>query len=175
MRIMSGKQRRFIMSLAEERGVEDVESRFVEGHASMGEASRYITYLLGLRPKRDVVSVDLRGVPSGRYAARVNGVLRFVRVDNVIDGKWAGFIFVKLQSGGSYSMLGSQHPSGKFTRYTGKLREHLRVIAADPKAASVMYGRESGHCGVCGRQLTDEVSLERGIGPVCYERFGSFA
>ena len=28
----------------------------------------------------------------------------------------------------------------------------------------------AGRCGVCGRQLTDPVSIERGIGPECWER-----
>lgn len=31
------------------------------------------------------------------------------------------------------------------------------------------------HCCLCGRALTDAVSLERGIGPVCAERFGADA
>jgi len=29
------------------------------------------------------------------------------------------------------------------------------------------YGRLYGRCMVCGRTLTDEGSIERGIGPIC--------
>lgn len=40
-------------------------------------------------------------------------------------------------------------------------------IAADPEAASRLYGQEIGECGRCGRTLTDEASRAEGIGPVC--------
>lgn len=40
-------------------------------------------------------------------------------------------------------------------------------IAADPQAASERYGQELGHCGRCGRTLTDEESRGRGTGPIC--------
>ncbi|PAE27888.1 hypothetical protein CHI07_16960 [Paenibacillus sp. 7884-2] len=29
---------------------------------------------------------------------------------------------------------------------------------------------DTGSCKLCGRELTDEISLERGYGPVCYEK-----
>lgn len=38
--------------------------------------------------------------------------------------------------------------------------ENLLLIAA-------RMGDESGICALCGRELTDPVSIERGIGPVC--------
>ena len=34
------------------------------------------------------------------------------------------------------------------------------------------YGSLHGICAVCGRGLTNEVSIERAIGPVCYARLG---
>lgn len=33
------------------------------------------------------------------------------------------------------------------------------------------FGHETGVCAVCARDLSDPVSVERGIGPVCYKRF----
>lgn len=42
-----------------------------------------------------------------------------------------------------------------------------KIIAADPKAAMLRYGRELGECGHCGRTLTNDESRARGIGPVC--------
>ena len=44
-------------------------------------------------------------------------------------------------------------------------------FVADPKAASEVYGRETGTCCVCNATLTSEWRL-RGIGPVCAEKFG---
>lgn len=34
------------------------------------------------------------------------------------------------------------------------------------------YGHLTNNCGCCGRKLTDPVSVERGIGPICEKRFG---
>lgn len=34
------------------------------------------------------------------------------------------------------------------------------------------YGKLYGVCAICGRTLTNEESIERGIGPVCAERMG---
>lgn len=44
--------------------------------------------------------------------------------------------------------------------------------AADPAGAAVRYGRLFGKCSVCNRDLVDPVSVERGIGPICAERYG---
>lgn len=27
------------------------------------------------------------------------------------------------------------------------------------------------HCGICGRELQDKKSIERGFGPVCYKKY----
>lgn len=37
---------------------------------------------------------------------------------------------------------------------------------------AVEFGRLYGVCGVCGRTLTDETSIEDGIGPICSGRLG---
>jgi hypothetical protein len=43
----------------------------------------------------------------------------------------------------------------------------LTAIAADPQDAAVRYGRETGSCSCCGRELTDPTSIAAGIGPIC--------
>lgn len=45
-------------------------------------------------------------------------------------------------------------------------------IAKDPKAAAVAYGKKFGRCSVCNRELTDDASVEAGIGPVCASKYG---
>jgi hypothetical protein len=45
------------------------------------------------------------------------------------------------------------------------------VFVDDAKAAVTRYGQELGHCGVCGRHLTDETSRDIGIGPECRKHF----
>lgn len=54
----------------------------------------------------------------------------------------------------------------------------LRVLAvveefeADPLETAKKYGRLSGRCCSCGRDLTNEASIEAGIGPICARKFG---
>jgi hypothetical protein len=50
--------------------------------------------------------------------------------------------------------------------------QKLQDAAKDPLAAAVAYGRETGSCACCGRELSDPVSVERGIGPICADKFG---
>jgi hypothetical protein len=49
----------------------------------------------------------------------------------------------------------------------------LREFDADPLAAAVKYGKLSGRCCSCGRDLTDPASIEAGIGPVCATKFSA--
>lgn len=51
-------------------------------------------------------------------------------------------------------------------------RDKVLEAMADPLASAVAYGKKFGRCAVCNRELTDEESIERGIGPVCAERMG---
>jgi hypothetical protein len=52
--------------------------------------------------------------------------------------------------------------------------QQTRVLAfiADPKAAAIAYGQETGVCCVCNSPLTNKVSIEAGIGPVCATKMG---
>jgi hypothetical protein len=59
---------------------------------------------------------------------------------------------------------------GAFT--ASEVLTELVRIEADPEAAAVLHGKASGCCAVCSRDLTDPVSIERGVGPVCLEKAG---
>jgi len=48
----------------------------------------------------------------------------------------------------------------------------LQAIAADPLKAAVEFGRKTGICCCCGRELTDPSSVEAGIGPICATKWG---
>lgn len=48
----------------------------------------------------------------------------------------------------------------------------LTTLNADPEGALVQFGRITGACGICGRELTDPVSVARGIGPICAGKGG---
>ena len=46
------------------------------------------------------------------------------------------------------------------------------LVGGDYQAAGKMFAQESGNCYVCGRVLTDPLSIETGIGPICASRIG---
>lgn len=52
--------------------------------------------------------------------------------------------------------------------------QEKRILAfiADPKAAAKAYGIETGVCCICNATLTNKVSIEAGIGPICATKFG---
>lgn len=52
------------------------------------------------------------------------------------------------------------------------LKTALAVISADPRAAAVAWGQKTGRCSCCGRELTNEGSVEAGIGPICADKWG---
>ena len=68
--------------------------------------------------------------------------------------------------------LGKITPAGPDRRLSTDVVEVLRSAAADPLSAAVRYGRETGSCSCCGRELTDPASIAAGIGPVCAEKYG---
>ena len=170
MKLATDKQINFINSLAAERNVQ-VETKGL----SRQSASDLIGNLLKMpRPAKEVSAapvsgLDLRPVPSGRYAAEDDeGVLRFFKINAPEQGRWAGWIFVDIYASDYTYKQGRQKPG---QAYSGKSVHALTTIASDPKTAAMRYGQELGVCGVCGRTLTDPESIAKGIGPVCEGRF----
>lgn len=121
------------------------------------------------KPAPAVTVLDLTSLPSGHYAISGGDTRLKLRIDNVKQGKWAGWVFVK--DGAEYGQgqrYGSQRPGGL---YQGKVSDALAAILNDPKAAVAAYGHLTGTCGVCGHHLEDADSIARGIGPVCNKKF----
>lgn len=87
------------------------------------------------------------------------------------SGKNAGFLYVK--DYGNYA--GKISAEGKLFLMRDareSLEEELMAIAADPIGKLTEHGRITGNCSCCGRDLTNKESVERGIGPICAERYG---
>lgn len=100
-------------------------------------------------------------VPDGRYAVynddqSVNDIA-FYKVENVTEGRWAGWTFVKQIVGGDEQKL-SQRQGKAIT---------AKIAAFGLCQASELYGKSTQRCGVCNTNLTNKDSRERGIGPVC--------
>jgi hypothetical protein len=83
----------------------------------------------------------------------------------------AGCLYVK--AGETY--LGKVTPAGKFFASRDCSPEQAAEVARvliDPMGEAVAHGKRTGSCAICARELTDPVSVERGIGPICAENFG---
>lgn len=48
----------------------------------------------------------------------------------------------------------------------------ILAVAANPGEEARAYGRLTGTCSCCGRELTDPKSIAAGIGPICANNFG---
>ena len=68
--------------------------------------------------------------------------------------------------------LGKVTPQGCDSRLPDEVKATIMAAASDPLNAAIRYGKVSGECSCCGRELTRKDSIERGIGPICAEKFG---
>jgi len=90
------------------------------------------------------------GIREGRYAYTTDGGATADHYRVTRDGK-----IVVWTAGGEWP-------------YTGKgLNEGLTWIKANPREAAALFGQLTETCGRCGRDLSDDDSRERGLGPVC--------
>ena len=87
-------------------------------------------------------------------------------------GANAGALYVKSTDEGTY--LGKV-AGGRFVRSrdcTAEQQTAVLALLASPLDQVVAYGRRTGQCAICSRLLTDANSVDRGIGPICAEKFG---
>jgi len=89
-------------------------------------------------------------------------------------GMNAGWYYVVREDGqylGKISTEGNFHPNREFDIEVDGTK--LEALAnADLPALARQYGIETGNCSCCGRELTDQKSIEAGIGPVCATKWG---
>jgi len=54
---------------------------------------------------------------------------------------------------------------------TDEQSAQIAAAAADPAEAAKAFGLRYAICGCCGLTLTNKISRERGIGPICYAKW----
>lgn len=82
------------------------------------------------------------------------------------------FKIYKTRRGNRIVMLtGGVGAFAQHTMSTNYQEVALTKIAADPKAAAVRFGHETGTCARCGSPLTEDKSRARGLGPVCVTKY----
>jgi hypothetical protein len=60
------------------------------------------------------------------------------------------------------------------TRMTALATERMLTFAGDAQGERQRSARVTGSCCICGKTLTDKLSLERGIGPECIQHLRTF-
>ena len=87
-----------------------------------------------------------------------------------VTGNNAGAIYVK--AGETYLGKIAGGKLFKSRECDASTEASILVAAADPEAAAIAYGRRFGQCAICARELSNQESIDRGIGPICADKFG---
>lgn len=80
--------------------------------------------------------------------------------------------------GGSYGhskYFGKISPQGEFMAGASadpSIATLLGELSADPKGVAAKYGKMTGRCCFCSKQLTDPQSVKAGFGPTCAANYG---
>lgn len=122
-------------------------------------------------------SVDLTKLHDVFHTAVANGLKKpKLRMAGLLvslapaTGRNEGCLYVKQD--GEYQ--GKLTPEGKFFTVRGAaegIEQTIAEFCKDPLEAAKMYGKETGTCACCGRELTDPNSIALGIGPVCADNW----
>lgn len=99
-------------------------------------------------------------------------------------------LFVGLLTGpnneSDYTYLGIYNPENHQVRLTAKskyteetqpvkvIRWAIKQIAEGKELPEGYSVKHEGKCCRCGRTLTDPISIDRGVGPECWEKMGGF-
>jgi len=151
------------MKLIDEKDIDDEQRKWVLDNIDTltpgreGKASEVITRLLKL-PRKSGASAkwaSFPDIPAGRYAVDSNeGELRFYQVWRPKDNPSVFRLYVLHGPDSSPVHFNAQNAI-------------MEKIHADIEGAAVRFGHEIGACSQCGRRLTNRISRELGIGPIC--------
>lgn len=124
-------------------------------------------------PKLDVSAIEALFA-----VATSNGLKRpvFRAADGVVvsmapaTGRNAGALYVKENDEYAGKIVGGVYQATRTA--SEKVLPRLIAVALDPMGEATLYGKQTGVCGCCGRELTDPNSIEAGIGPICAGKWG---
>lgn len=167
---LSERQEAFIRVLLDEREVPDDKRAVIGDPHTLDKqaATKVIDYLTGL-PKKIMVKATTAipgysPAPSASTGFHVNKPPAITSEGMYQNGTNIYRVQRSKGTGRLYAELLT--PSGSFVYAKGAiydLKPEHRMTVEQAKA----YGLKFGRCCVCGKTLTDPVSMAAGIGPVC--------
>ena len=121
------------------------------------------------QPERLTPTGDLSQIPVGYYATPSrtgSNDVDFWKVERPEDGKYAGFTFAKRVLGG-----GSDGQTRLIKVHMSEQRSALAAIARQGLEESrMLYAVNMKRCTRCNRDLSDDLSRERGMGNDCWNK-----
>ncbi len=129
--------------------------------------------------ERSMTSVDyskVKQVLDNAFADGINNPK--LRFDGIVlsragdNGANKGAVYIKVDGEYAGKLHGGYFLPIKMNQlWRQETFERLKVILNDPLDQAVAYGRKFGSCCACGRTLTNQTSIDAGIGPICGSRF----
>ena len=129
--------------------------------------------------ERSMTSVDyskVKQVLDNAFADGINNPK--LRFDGIVlsragdNGVNKGAVYIKVDGEYAGKLHGGYFLPIKMNQlWRQETFERLKVILNDPLDQAVAYGRKFGSCCACGRTLTNQTSIDAGIGPICGSRF----
>jgi hypothetical protein len=109
------------------------------------------------------------------YKAVKNNTRKFqlrlpgVNISTIPNGPNAGGLYIFVS--GSYCGKISKDGVAHFDTLDEDVVNTLLDANENLLQLAKIYGHETGNCSVCGRTLSDPLSIQMGIGPICAQRF----
>jgi hypothetical protein len=163
-------QRNYILDLLKKKDLDDVPQDRVDSlmkslrisedpeEFGMGkeQASKIIEWLKMRKDKAAPLQDEFDFVPAGRYAIENDdGELRFYQVWRPKKNQNVFRVYV---------MFGPSQAPLHRNAANGVVR---KIFNAGVRECAIRFGNEIGACSNCGRRLTNRISRELGIGPIC--------
>ena len=140
-------------------------------HAGFETATEALEFIFGGNAR-----FTLTSTASGKHftfkasKGKTDGTPFFIKLlngpNNAWDGDWLYIGFVP--EGERDKLIAGRRGHPNAPSFTA-LAWMLRRLAAD-KFLEALVVQHDGSCGVCGRELTDPISVATGIGPVCRDK-----
>lgn len=84
-------------------------------------------------------------------------------------GKNPGAVYVKVRGAYAGKILNERFMHS--VAVPAETLDHIFRLLDNPLAEAQRYGQHTKLCACCGRDLTDDDSIQRGIGPTCARRW----